>query len=558
MMAYQARPRIQGKGGSQVFVGDHVLQIDLPHGGLVNPASSWQQPRVQPRPAPVMVRPRPFPGLLDREAEINAAVNAVRSAQPVEFCGQAGLGKTALLRHLAYPASSDSFPDGIVYLSARRQSLSDLFQSLWEAFYESAAPIKLTDAQIRHAFQNKRALILLDDVELARDEVETLISAAPGCFFLLTSVERRLWGEGQAISLPGLPLNDARVLLERELGRPLTPEEDAAVQPLHTLLDGYPLRLLQAAAMAREGHRSLVELVHSLQTGAPVEMLTQQAVGLLSEAELRVLTALAAMGGGPVHAERLAAVTRLADVTPALESLQRRGLVQAHSPRYSLTGDLAQSLQKAWDLTPWIEHSLASLISWAEDQRQTPLHLLEESKAILQAMEWAIKASRWQDVLRLGRAIEGALILSGRWDAWAQVLRWMLQAARSLNDRATEAWGLHQFGTRDFCLGKIQEARFSLTQALRIRESIGDKAGAEITRHNLNLLPVPQPASQRAPQPVTQAAPRGWPLILKGALAFATISLVALMGLGTWYVWGVIQPPTSVPVTAMATILSAR
>jgi len=248
--------QIQGEISGQVAVGNHILQIGAIHGGVVNVAAPEEQPRPQPRPTPVFLRPRPFPGLLDREEEVNAASTALQSATPVEFHGQAGLGKTTLVRHLAYHAADTSFPDGVIYLSAHHQPVADLLQFLFDAFYESDAPFKPTDAQVRHALQGKQALILLDDVNLARDEVEALMDAAPGCTFLLASLERRLWGEGRAMALRGLPSDDALALVEQELGRPLTPEERPAAQALCTALECHPLRLLQAAAMAREEGRS--------------------------------------------------------------------------------------------------------------------------------------------------------------------------------------------------------------------------------------------------------------------------------------------------------------
>ena len=313
---------IQGEISGQVAIGNNIIQIGSIHGGVVNIVQPEQQPRPQPRPSPIFLRPRPFPGLLDREAEINAASAALQSALPVEFHGQAGLGKTTLLRHLAYHPADTSFPDGVIYLSARHQPVADLLQSLFDAFYESDAPFKPTDAQVRHALQGKQALILLDDVNLARDEVEALMDAAPGCTFLLASSERRLWGEGRAMALHGLPSDDALALVERELGRPLTPEERPAAQALCTALECHPLRLLQAAAMAREEGRSLAEVAvrlspsTMLRTGArdkarrtealsPTEMLTAEALNSLQEPEQQVLAALATLGGASLPADLL-------------------------------------------------------------------------------------------------------------------------------------------------------------------------------------------------------------------------------------------------------------
>jgi len=242
------------------------------------------------------------------------------------------------------------------------------------------------------------------------------------------------------VALHGLPSDDALALVEQELDRPLTPEERIAVQTLCTALDGHPLNLLQAAAMVREEGRSLAEVTRLTQTPSPVETLTAETLNALSGPERQVLMVLAALGGAPLYADHLAATTGLADAAPVLETLQRRGLVQAHSPSYSLAGALGEYLQQVEDLTPWAERVLAQLTIWAEGQRQAPASLLEEADAILRALEWATRAGRWTEVLRLGWAVEGALALGGRWGAWAQVLQWMLQAAQTLKNQAAEAW----------------------------------------------------------------------------------------------------------------------
>jgi hypothetical protein len=543
---------IQGEISGQVAIGNNIIQIGSIHGGVVNIVQPEQQPRPQPRPSPVFLRPRPFPGLLDREAEINAASAALQSALPVEFHGQAGLGKTTLLRHLAYHPAATSFPDGVICLSARHQPVDDLLQSFFDAFYESDVPFKPTDAQLRHALQGKQALILLDDVDLARDEVETLMNAAPGCTFLLTSPERHLWGEGRALTLQGLPPDDALALVERELGRPLTSEERTAAQTLCTALDGHPLRLLQAAAMAREEGRSLVEVAHQAQIPSPAEALTTETLNSLQEPERRILAALAALGGAPLPAEHLVALTGLADAAPVLEALQRRGLVQAHSPRYSLAGALSDYLQQVWDLSPWAERALAHFTSWAERHRSAPDYLLEEADAILEVLEWGVSAGHWAEVLRLGQVVEGALALGRRWGAWAQVLQWALTAAQALGDQATKAWGLHQLGTRALCLRDAATAQTSLTEALRLRESLGDRVGAAVTRHNLEVLLGPPPPPP--PQPPSTPVPKsGLPLALKTMIALVPVLLLALGGLGIWYFWP--TPPATPAPTPTSTLV---
>jgi len=534
---------IQGDVGGQVAVGNYILQIGSVHGGVVNVVAPGQQPRPRPRPTPVSLRPRPFPDLLDREAEVGTATTALRSASPVAFYGAAGLGKTALLRHLAHHRVTARFPDGVVYLSARGRSSDDLLQSLFDAFYECDVPFKPTQAQVRHALREKRAIILLDDVDLGRDEAEVLMDVAPHCGFVLASVTRCLWGEGSAVALRGLPPDDALALVERGLGRPLDDQERPAAQAICAALEGHPLHILQAVALAREEGKTLAEVARRVQAPSPADGLAAEGVAALSEPQRRVLAVLAALGDAPLPADHLAALSGVRDVAPVLKALMARGLVQANSPRYSLTGGVTAYLRRVWDLTPWAERALAHFAAWAE--RQPVGRLAEVADAMVRVLEWAAGAGRWARVIRLGRAVERALALDGRWDAWATVLQWVLQGARALGDRAAEAWALHQIGTRALCLGDATAARTSLAQALRLREALGDQAGAAVTRHNLSLLPGPPPPPRRPPGRPS-SPPSGLPPTL--IVGLVSVLFLAAAGAAAWFLWPrtAAPPPTEV------------
>ena len=550
--------------GDRIVVGNYILQLGSPHGGAVKVSTPAQQPRLQPRPAPVSLRPPEFPDLLDREAELDAATAAIQSETPVAFHGEAGVGKTALLRHLADCPAADSFSDGVIYLSVRRRSVEDVLQFLFDAFYYSDVPFKPTDDQVRQALQGKRALVLLDDAGLAWHDVQTLMGAAPGCTFVVALVEPRPWRGGEALELRGLPPDDALALLERALDQPLTQEQRPAAQDLCAALGWHPLHLLQAAALVRGQEVALVDLARRVKDSPSAETLMKLALANLSEAQKRVLAVLAAVGDAPYHADHLSALTGIRDVAPVLQALQQRGLVQAHSPSYSLHRTLGQALRQAWDVTPWAERILPYFATWAEGRRQAPDHVLESADAILQALEWAVGAERWSEVVRLGRAVAGSLAVRGRWSAWALVLQWVRQAAEALEDRAARAWALHQLGTRALCLGDGALARTHLVQALRLRETVDDRAGADVTRGNLELIVGPPPPPRRpTPTPALTArrpaepARTGAPPLVVGCAVLLFVVLVALTGLGLWQLWPRTAPtpaPTPSPTrTAMPT-----
>jgi hypothetical protein len=147
---------------------------------------------------------------------------------------------------------------------------------------------------------------------------------------------------------------------------------------------------------------------------------------------------------------------------------------------------------------------------------------------IMYLLGQAALAGNWEAVLALGKGIERALILGGLWGAWVQVLSWMLKAARALGDQASTAWTLHQQGTRSLCLKDLSAAHESLTQALSIREALGDQAGAAVTRYSLELTIIPPPAPVESPASGLEAATgSGASSLLKVALLAGGAVLVA-------------------------------
>lgn len=530
----QIEAQIQGEISGQIAVGNYILQIGSIHGGVVNIAPVPAAPRL--RPAPVLVRPRPFPGLLDRTEEIREATTALQSALPVDFYAPEGMGKTSLLRRLAYSDTlTDGFPHGVVYLSARHQTTADLLQALYDAFYESDTPVKSTQAQLRRDLQNRQALLLLDDVEWGREEVETLLNYAPASAFVLASTERRLWGEGCAVALRGLATADALTLAEKELGRPLSTEEVPAVQRLCESLGGNPLRIQQGIAAAREIGRPLVEL-------APAEAVTVRLAEARPESEQRVLAVLAALRGAPVQAAHVEAITGVADVNPVLEGLQRRHLAQAQEGRWSLPHRVVETWPE--DLRPWEERLTTYFAGWVEEHRKEPKVVQEEAGAIRQALQYAIAQGRREEALRLARGLEGALALAACWDAWEKTLHSALLAARERKDQAAEAWALHQLGTRSLCLEERDAARNALALALQMREAQGDTVGAAITRHNLGLLQgMPPPGEERTPPEKPPVPPHKlpWSLLVVGAAVLLAVAI------GLWGLWRGQEPEEGRP-----------
>jgi hypothetical protein len=531
-------------GGSQVAVGSYIVQIGRVEGGVVNILNQEPTPP-RLRPQPVSLRPRAFPGLLDRETETTTTLQALESKQSVECSGEPGSGKTSLLRHLAHHAQVSNFVAGVIYFQVRRQTNADLLQSFFDAFYESDSPIKPTETEIRHYLQSLSALVLLDDVETTPEQIASLMNVAPGCTFIAATAKRSLMGETREVLLKGLPANEAVSLFQRELGRALSPEEQTAVQSICESLGCIPQRVLRAAHEARAENRPLVVTVPQA-TILSDESLAAAELKPRSEDEKKVLTACAVFYGAPVTAEHVAAVAGLSRVESMLDDFEKRGLVQSHNNRYMLASDVNNALLAnsalIGSLNSWFTRALTHFEDWLEQHKGNHQLIAESAGPILLMMQWAVAAKFWLEVRHLGHGVEEALAVTGKWDMWAAALEAVLKAAKREENRAEEGWALHQLGTRALCLGATSEAKASLTDALRLRESLNDQTGAAVTRHNLNILLLPplQSEQKREPKSATPLTPTPrLPLLVK----LGVPALLVLALLTAFVIWRLTQPP---------------
>jgi hypothetical protein len=207
----------------------------------------------------------------------------------------------------------------------------------------------------------------------------------------------------------------------------------------------------------------------------------------LNEQEKQILAILAAAGGNIVSLEHIKGIFKDSGGENALQRLTSLGLVQTHSPKFSITDALVSSIRSSWDITSWQDILLNYAIQWLSQQPAAAL--VEESSGLLiHTIRTAGERKQWREVIQLGRALEKFMVLYKRWQTWSDILNLILTAAKALNDSKVTAWALHQLGSRALYLGYASEAKTFLSQALNIRQAIGDKAGAVITQHNINTL----------------------------------------------------------------------
>ena len=483
---------------AQVAVGRYLLQLGDPCGAVIHEALRAERAHFRPRTTPVLLRPRLIRGLVDRQADVAAALSALDAGLAVETTGAPGVGKTAVLRHLAHHPRAAAFVDGIVYLSARHHAPLDLQQLLFEAFYESDAFCKPTEAEIRRGLQDKQALILLDDAHLAQNELEEVLDVAPRAAFVVATRERRLWREMRSVALKGLPSEDAVALLERELERSLDATERSAAATLCSAIEGNPLRILQAAAVIREQEIPLDQSARIIAQTPVVNLMAST-----DEKQRRALLALAALPGVLLQARHVCAIAEVGEIEPSLTALVRRGLVISSESRYELSEGVGDRLRRTEDLKPWTNRAITYFTAWAERHQRSQDTLRQEAEALLRVQQHAADARRPGEVLQLGRFLEESLVASARWGAWAVALERCLDAARSIGDRSAEAWALHELGSRALCLGDAGTARALLSQAVKLRESLDDAAAVAASRRNLDFVlpPVIEYADSRATTP---------------------------------------------------------
>jgi hypothetical protein len=532
----------------QVAIGEHIVQIHAEHGAIVNYRPAVQRAVPHLRPIPIRLLPRPFDALVGRDQLLSDVHSALARRGPVELVGEPGIGKTSVLRNVSHHLA-ELQPDGVMYTAARGQPASDLLQFLFESFYNCGGEVVVaTTEELSHYLGDRRALIAVDDAELGREEFQRVMDVVASSTFLYACTDRRLWGEGESLEVEGIDEAAAVTLLERELGRPLASEEKRVVLDACTALHGSPLRILQFAGLLRSGTVRPGEI-----TAGSVELarakLDRLLAGELSDRDRRVISPLAAVDA-PVPTDAVAAVTGVSDTAERLSGLEERHVVESHSPRYTLAGaptaGLFSTQGRDHDTAVEMESArtaLVGLFAGDADGVDVPQRF-EEPEFLLALVREADQRGSVRDVLTLARAADRAFALRGRWGAWRVALDAALAQASARGLKAEEGWALHQLGSRALGLGDREEAARHLSRALELRIALGDRAGAAVTRHNLDLLSGPPPPGQ-PPKP-----PRPRPPVIAVLLATLALLVGVALTIGLVTAGGSSSPSTGVPASS--------
>lgn len=152
------------------------------------------------------------------------------------------------------------------------------------------------------------------------------------------------------------------------------------------------------------------------------------------------------------------------------------------------SGRLADDVDKASDVTAKAERAVALFRALVEGNVLDPKLLSDEIDSLLDLLERLHRGGRWQEALRLARALSGVLALSLRWVELVRSLKIALQAADKLGDRAAGAWARHELGTLHLAAEDAAGAERRLGEAREMRQRVPDRRGLTATDRNLQVV----------------------------------------------------------------------
>ncbi|HEX4089727.1 MAG TPA: PASTA domain-containing protein [Trebonia sp.] len=467
------------------IIDDHGARLERAGGGPDAPALLTLRPAEFPR----------APQLRGRARESADALSALADGRPLEFHASCGYGKTTLLTWIAAVAGGRGIAPRCLFLAMDSDRVDDLLHQLVARLFSSARPVKLTPDQCAQVLGPVHAVVAIDDVSAGPEQVGYLLDVLRNGRVVIAAGRPALDRRGTSQNLAGLADEAALALIADGLARPLAGAELAAARRLVAAVKGQPLHLRQAAALVREGGHSLPALAG--QAERDPEILDRLSINALAEGQRRALVVLALAAGAMVTPDVAAAIGGLVGLGASLESLHRRGLAERRDDRFGLpvckTASYRALLLKDFSLAA-AAHGLVALAAGGPSAADSQ----SAADAALSIVDFAAEQGDWPTVARLARAAEAALFISGRWQAWQHALTRGLAAANATGDAGAEAFFLHQLGSLACCLDDLDRARRLLENALALRHRRGDHDGADLTRHNLQLLAAP-PAPRRPP-----------------------------------------------------------
>jgi len=447
----------------QLVVGSYNVVVNAAEGSSVTiraagPPPAQRRGRVRSPP----LRPGPEP--LGRDRELAQLTRWLDGGVPVQVCGDRGIGKTTVLRHVV---SRRTRTTDVLYLSAAGLAIDDLLQDVFEASYESEG-YKPEFGQLRRLMTPVQALLVLDDFEASADGLRVLLDVLPACDLLFARTDRCLWAEGETLPLAGLPLEASIALLGKLLGRPLRQDELPDAIRLWQRTAGRPLSIIQSAAafnVTQPGSPLAGEFRELTGAGLALAVAVQ-----LSAAAKETLRVLGAVEGVPVPVQLLPLLTGQTDTSTALTELTDAGLIESSAGAVRLTEPFASHMAEVYTRPLSAATLTPALDAWAA--AATPREVADAAPVVTSALDGAVREGNHAAACRLARTAAPRLALSLHWSAWSRVLALGRQAAEG-NAPADEAYFDHEQRVLLRCLGLAAATGAAVGTAFAVGEHVG-------------------------------------------------------------------------------------
>jgi len=494
---------------AKIAVNRLELHLGHPSGARLVPNSMHALSAVRRR-NPIYIFPSRPTDLTNRSAELETLRQSVVARHVVDLHGPDGSGKSTLAAALAHTIDADRFPDGVIFATGHFRC-QDLLQALFDSFYTSETPIRITDEHSKTYLNNLRSLVVLDDIGLGPKNIDPVLDALTESAVLVAGPERTALGRGRAIKLGGLPRQAAIELFSSATVPTPSPEEAPFVDQICLFLNDMPLAISGMAAQITYGGKSVPQVMADLQNRRPwsgtggdpsIGPALEQIVADLDSTDRGLLTLLAALNGQCVAVETLAqmlglSMTELLDRAQNLHQLQ---VIRPYDPtQQGFDVKTSKLLSERLGLVPgYVETVKTWLVDTAARQRVADYYATQlsrgehlpgyEIRCLLGALEDCWQQG-WLDNFRPIASAANRVLAELRWWAeWQHVLDLTRRAAQSLGDRELEAWSVHQLGTLLGISGEFERSAHLLRTAKGMREALDDSVGVDLTSHNLKII----------------------------------------------------------------------
>lgn len=392
--------------------------------------------------------------LIGRARDVRALREAIETRQLVQVWGASGVGKSALLRHLACTMARG--PEGAAYIEAGGRTADDIAQAIFDISFD-APNYKPSLEVLKEHLKTLRLRIYLDDAGLDEKDLRRLFDMAEQSTFVFTSQQRSAVDGVHAIRLEGLTASAAAELVAALLSRELRPDEAPIVDALCDAVDGNPLRLRRIALSAATGK--------GLPGIADLPELLPALLNRLRPQERDLLYLLGSLSGAELAPRHLNDLLGRPDTGALADGLVRHGLLLASETGYSCPPDVAECVLNMRKTEFPADRLCRALTAWVEARDTTP----DDVAAHFQTLDVAVLRAEQSGHAQLGaglaRVASPKLALSRQFDAWGSLLGAGWAAAKSAGDKEGEEFFLREARTRRKAIGRAAQTTALVLEA---------------------------------------------------------------------------------------------